>query len=114
MVSGYSLGIPRTPDTRSIRKVCAARQRGLQSLSFHFSSPLIKNGAFPEGKAPSLKTRQKFCGFPAELLDGFNARNVKARMSLHVSGNLLARGLQQFVNGNVTIMYPCHKLYLGW
>ena len=24
----------------------------------------------------------------------------------------LARALQQFVNGNVTIMYTCHKLYL--
>src|SRR5580693_1442132 len=34
MVSGYSLGIPRTPDTRSIRKAYAARQRGYQSLSF--------------------------------------------------------------------------------
>jgi hypothetical protein len=68
MVSGYSLGIPRTPDTRSIRKAYAARQRGYQSLNFHFSSSLIKNGAFAEGKAPSFKTRKNSADFPPSLV----------------------------------------------
>jgi hypothetical protein len=38
--------------------------------------------------------------------------STRGKSGPHVSSNPLARALQQFVNGNVTIMYPCHKLYL--
>jgi hypothetical protein len=43
------------------------------------------------------------------------AHSPKSRYPKGVRGlcHPLARALQQFVNGNVTNMYACHKLYLG-
>ena len=82
----------------------------------------LRRPSHEEGRAPPIERRRSPPAIVAatsqQTLTPGSELEHSARPKIALSkramcGIRLARPLQQFVNGNVTIMHTCHKLYLG-